>query len=400
MSTSRGVIRVFVHGWGGVVSGLVGLALVAGVAPAVAAPGAETPRRELIYPGGAGYPRVIRLSHSGPANGRVLATVGSVSNGNSVGIILESTDGGTSFQQVGTVSDPEGAAGRGMCCGTLFELPRAVGAMPEGTLRRATTAGYKVPEGQRHTKQRLWQSRDLGRTWSFLSDIATSPNQYNAWEPELSVATDGQLVVHWADESDKPDHDQKIVQVRSEDGIHWTDQRDTVKNGDFFVRPGMPGVRQLSDGTYFMVYEVCNLDEPLCSAYFRTSTDGWDYGDPLDLGAGIRTADGKYPRHTPTITVSPDGAILLAGEMLVNADGSHAPGNGRTLLVNEDNGEGPWRETPAPVDVPDPNNEACRNFSPSILASEDGTEVLHVATDTVDGVCKAFFATGPVPRPS
>jgi hypothetical protein len=36
-----------------------------------------------------------------------------------------------------------------------------------------------------------------------------------------------------------------------------------------------------------MVYEVCNLDEPLCSVYFRTSADGRDYGDPL----------GKYPRH-------------------------------------------------------------------------------------------------------
>lgn len=389
------MIRVFVRRWGAIVAGIVLAVGVAAPAPTEAAQA----RRELLYQGGASYPRVIRLSHSGAANGRILASVGSVSNGNSVGIILESTDGGDSFQQVGTVSDPDGAAGRGMCCATLFELPRAVGAMPAGTLLWATTSGYQLPESQRHTKQRLWQSRDLGRTWSFLSDIATSPNQYNAWEPELSVARDGHLVAHWADESDKPDHDQKIVQARSADGITWTDQRDTVKNTDFSVRPGMPGVRQLEDGTYAMVYEVCNLDEPLCSAYLRTSADGWDYGDPLDLGTGIRTADGKYPRHTPTITVSPDGAILLASEMLVNADGSHAPGNGRTLLVNEADGVGPWREIPAPVEVPDPNNEACRNFSPSILASEDGREVLHLATDTVDGVCKAFFATGPIPRP-
>ena len=396
-------MRVF--GRVGVGLGLVGLALV-GVAPGVGAeqagPAAEPvseARQGLIYPGGASYPRVIRLSHSGDANGRVLATVGSVVNGDSVGIVLESTDGGATFQQVGMVADPAGAGGRGMCCGTLYELPRRVGALREGTLLWATTAGYKAPEAQRHTTQRLWQSRDHGRTWTFLSDIATSPNRYNAWEPELSVSRDGYLVVHWADESDKPHHDQKIVQVRSRNGITWTDRRDTVKNTDFFVRPGMPGVRQLADGTFLMVYEVCNLDEPLCGAYFRTSADGWDYGDPLDLGTGIRTADGKYPRHTPTITVSPTGAILLASEMLVNADGSHAPGNGRTLLANDADGTGPWREVPAPVVVPDPDNEACRNFSPSIVASADGRRVLHVATDRVDGVCKAFYASGPIPPP-
>jgi hypothetical protein len=259
----------------------------------------------------------------------------------------------------------------------------------------ATSAGYLVKPAQRHTKQRLWVSRDLGRSWTFKADIATSPNRYNAWEPELSLAKSGQLVAHWADESDKPAHDQKIVQARSLDGVTWTDQRSTVENPDFYVRPGMPGVRQLPDGTYFMVYEVCNLDEPLCSAYFRTSADGWDYGDPLSLGTGIRTADGKYPRHTPTISVGPTGQIVFAGEMLVNADGSHAPGNGKTLLVNDNRGVGPWREIPAPVEVADPNNMACRNFSPTILAAQD--TVLHVTTDTVDGVCKAYYATGPIP---
>ncbi|GAB3468783.1 sialidase family protein [Actinophytocola sediminis] len=353
----------------------------------------------MLYPGGAAYPRVIRLEHSGPANGRIFATVGSVANGDSVGVILESLDDGATFQHIANIPDPAGADGQGMCCGTLYELPAPIGDMPAGTLLWATTAGYRVPADQRATTQRLWESRDLGRTWTFRSTIATSANQYNAWEPELSVTADGQLAVFYADETDKPNHDQKIVQVRSSDGLTWSAPIDTVKNSDFFVRPGMPGVRRLADGSYFLVYEVCNLDEPLCSTYFRRSQNGWDFGNPLDLGTGVRTADGKYPRHTPTITVSPTGSILLASEMLVNADGSHAPGNGKTILVNDLAGDGPWREIPAPVEVPDPNNEACRNFSPSILASTDGASVLHLATDTVDGVCKAFYATGPIPPP-
>lgn len=376
------------------VAGLLALAMVGGFATSAAADPAA--QRELLYPGGASYPRVIRLEQSGPANGRVLASVGTI-DGSALGVIMESTDGGGTFQQVGSIADPDGANDRGMCCGTLFELPSQVGDMPAGTLLWAGTFGYKVPDADRHTRQRLWISRDIGRTWTFRSDIATSPNQYNSWEPEFSVAADGQLVVHFSDESDKANHDQKLVRVRSADGVTWTDYTETVKNADFFVRPGMAGVRRLADGTYFLVYEVCNLDQPMCSVYFRTSADGWDYGDPLDLGTSVRTADGKWVRHTPTISVSPTGAIVLAAEMLVNADGGKAEGNGKTLLVNENNGSGAWREIPAPVQVPAPDNHGCMNFSPSLLVSTDGASVLEVATDLVDGVCHAFYASGPIP---
>jgi hypothetical protein len=381
------------HGRVGFVAGLVVLALFGGLVTAATA----APRKDLLHPDGTSYPRVIRLEHNGPANGRILASVGTV-DGSALGIIMESIDGGVTFQQVGTIADPEGADGRGMCCGTLFELPSPVGDMPAGTLLWAATVGYKVPDADRHTTQRLWVSHDLGRTWSFRSDIATSPNQYNGWEPDLSVAADGQLVANFSDESDKANHDQKLVRVRSADGLVWTDYQETVKNDDFFVRPGMAGVRRLADGTYLMVYEVCNLpDEPMCDIHFRTSPDGWDYGDPNDLGTVVRTEDGKYVRHTPTITVSPSGAIVLVAEMLVNSDGSKAAANGRTLLVNENNGAGPWREIPAPVEVPSPDNHGCMNFSPSLLASPDGASVLEVATDLVDGVCHAFYATGPIP---
>lgn len=373
----------------GVVAGLCALAMVCGATASASA------GRQRLLPDGASYPRVIRIEHSGAANGRVLASVGTV-DGSARAVILESTDGGGSFHEVGGIADPGGADGRGMCCGTLFELPSRVGDMRPGTLLWAGTVGYKVPEADRHTRQRLWVSRDLGRTWTFRSDIAVSPNQYNGWEPELSVAADGHLVAHFSDESDKPAHDQKLVRVRSTDGVTWTDYRATVEDDDFFVRPGMAGVRRLADGSYFMTYEVCNTGEPMCAVHFRTSADGWDYGDPHDLGTAVRTADGKWTRHTPTITVSQGGAIVLAAEMLVNADGAKAAGNGKTLLVNENGGAGPWREIPAPVEVPSPDNHGCMNFSPSVLASPDGTDVLELATDVVDGVCHAFYATGPL----
>jgi hypothetical protein len=369
----------------GVWAGVVALAAALVVVPMALAEGPQP-----ITPNEASYPRVIKTS-----DGRILASVASKDGNDGIGVILESGDGGASFQQVGTIRDPDGAGLRGLCCSSLFELPRQVGDMPAGTLLWAGTTGYNVKPAQRHTKQRLWASLDHGRTWTFKSDIYTSPNKYNGWETELSVSTDGHLVAFWADESDHANHDQKISQVRSTDGITWTDQRDTVIHSTFTVRPGMPGVRQLADGTYLMVYEVCNLKEPLCSAYTRTSKDGWDYGDPTNLGTGVRTADGKYPRHTPTISVGPSGQVVFVSEMLVNADGSIAPGNGGTLLVNDKNATGPWREIAAPVPVPNPNNEGCRNFSPSLLAGE-GT-VLELAPEMIDGVCRVLFATGPIP---
>jgi hypothetical protein len=374
---------------------VVGLVVVV-VGLLVGATPAGAREAQVLYDGPGAYPRVIRLSHSGPFDGRIIASLNSNDGEDGVGLIFESRDGGRTFRQISTISEADGTRGRGQCCGTLFELPRPLGTMPAGTLLWANTTGWEVPSGERHVKQRLWRSLDRGYTWTFLADVAISPNHFNAWEPELSMSADGHLVMHWADESDKPLHDQKIVQVRSRDGVRWGDLRNTVAHRDFFVRPGMPGVRQLPDGTYFMVYEVCNLAEPLCSIYFRTSADGWDYGDPFSLGTGVRTADGKYPRHTPTIDITGSGRILLVSEMLVNADGSHAANNGSAVLVNDQWGSGAWREAEAPVRTPGVNNEGCRNFSPTLLASPDGAAVLEIATELDGGVCKAYYATGPV----
>jgi hypothetical protein len=119
------------------------------------------------------------------------------------------------------------------------------------------------------------------------------------------------------------------------------------------------------------VYEVCNLDEPLCSIYYRTSADGWDYGDPFELGTGVRTADGKYPRHTPTIDVTASGLVLLVSERV-------------------------WREIPAPVQTPGVNNEGCRNFSPALLVAPDDQSVLEITTDFDGDVCKPYYASGPI----
>jgi hypothetical protein len=230
-----------------------------------------------------------------------------------------------------------------------------------------------------------------------------SPNDINTWEPSLSVAADGRLVAFYSDETDKTHHDQKLVQVRSSDGLQWTDYRETVVSDVWPVRPGMINAIRLPDRGYFMTYEVCNNDKVhLCSAYFRRSADGWDYGDPRDLGTVILTADGKHGRHTPLPVWSPgpgrSGTILLITEMLVHNGGALAEGNGGTILANDNRGDGPWYEIPAPIMVSGVDNEGCRNFSPALLPAMDGRSVLEVTTDYDQGVCKTFYATGRLAR--
>ncbi|GGS14258.1 MULTISPECIES: RICIN domain-containing protein [Streptomyces] len=346
------------------------------------------------------YPRAVRLAHNGAANGRVLASVVTFDGNNGIGAIHESTDNGATFREVGRVSDPESAAGQGLCCGTLFELPQQVGALPAGTLLWAASTGQD--EQNRRMALRIWRSNDVGRTWSYLSSCAVATGTGGLWEPEFSIASDGALVCHYADETD-PAHSQKLAAARSYDGINWQGRHDTVASGLQTDRPGMPGVRRLPNGTYFMSYEICTPGgQYQCVVHYRTSADGWNWGSVTDLGIRPETVDGKYFRATPTIAWAPapdggaNGRLLLIGQRLLDKDGSVAAESGRTILANTENGSGPWYEIEAPVNVSDPQINYCENYSSPLLPSADGRQVLQIATDFDGTVCKPYFATGPV----
>lgn len=381
----------------GTIVGAVLLALLS--APAAGA--LDQPVRHVLYDHGSFYPRVIRLTQPGIGEGVVLATVTTNIGRTGVGIIEASEDDGATFHQVAEIRDPTAANGASVCCATLFQLPTAVGRLAAGTVLWAASTGQGAPAASRTSRERLWASTNAGFSWHFVSSIAVAGNHFDTWEPSLSVAADGRLVAFYSDETDDAHHSQTLVQVRSSDGVHWTDYRATVVGARWTVRPGMANVIRLPGGGYFMSYEVCNNDfVHLCSVYFRRSTDGWNYGDPHNPGTSVRTFDGKYERHTPFPVWSPgpgpNGTILLISEMVVNADGSIAPENGRTILANGANGNGPWYELPAPIAVAGVNNTGCKNFSPSLLPARDGRSVLEVDTDLDHGVCKTYYAQEPL----
>jgi hypothetical protein len=267
--------------------------------------------------------------------------------------------------------------------------------MPAGTLLWAASVGQDGGPGRR-TAIKVHVSRDHGATWSFLSEVTRSPNHDGKWEPELSVDAAGHLVCHFADETEAPVFSQVVAREVSADGVTWGPKLETLQMPPDPVRPGMPMVRQLPDGRYLMNYEICNLRPTICGSYTRISDDGADWGNPLDVGTRVVTAEGNYFAHAHTITLMPDGRLLSVGQMYVDAGGHPVPGNGGTILANDHNGIGPWYPLPAPVVVPNPVNEPCPNFSSTLLPVDGGENVLEVAADYgADKQCHAYFAKGP-----
>ncbi|WP_394436577.1 sialidase family protein [Streptomyces sp. SGAir0957] len=346
------------------------------------------------------YPRAIRLEHSGSANGRVLASVVTFSGNNGLGAVHESTDGGRTFRQVGTVTDPEAAGGQGLCCSTLFELPRQIGNLPAGTLLWAASVGQDEPG--RRMALRVFKSSDTGRTWSHLSTVATAGNEKGLWEPEFSVDAAGELVAHYSDETDAA-HSQKLMAARTTNGVNWSGHHATIASNLASDRPGMAVVRRLANGTYFMTYEICAAaGQYVCVVHYRTSADGWNWGDPAHLGYRPETGDGKYFKHAPTVAWAPlsgsaTGRLFLIGQVMHNKDDSVAAGSGRTVWVNDNGGAGAWREIAAPVAVSSTTVDYCPNYSSALLPSADGRSLLEIATDYDGTVCKPYYATGSVP---
>jgi hypothetical protein len=341
------------------------------------------------------YPRVVRLAHSGAANGQLVASVVDFDANGGVGVIYRSTDDGATFQEVGGIHDP--ATADGLCCSTLFELPRQIGAMPAGTLLWAASVGQNPAD--RRMSIDVWQSQDHGSSWSQLPPCQTASDTGGLWEPELSVDAEGDLVCHYSDETDPSAHSQSLQERFSSDGRTWGPARPTVAPTTQALRPGMATVIQRADGSYYMTYEVCGTgDKYDCAVHYRTSSDGANWGSPADVGPIVTTATGQYFTHTPVVAWLANGTaagrLVLVGQQFREANGTLATTSGRTVLVNTENGGGYWFPVDAPVAVPSPDNSYCPNYSSALLPSTDGTRLLEIATDYVGTSCRPFYATG------
>ena len=373
-----------------------GLALLLSlsVVGALLTPASAAERKQLV-PGFGSYARLLRLEYSPVGRGNIVASLTSEDGGGKFTPIMESTDEGATFHQIGAIHDSEGRWG--MCCGTLYELPRRVGALRAGTLLWAASYGQDGGT-RRRVGIKLWASRDGGHAWTFLSEAARSHNTDGIWEPELTVDAGGTLWLHYADETQAPKYAQVLNRVASTDGLRWGTKQLTMAIPPDRVRPGMPIVRRLPDGRYYFAYEICNYRDRYCDPYYKISADGANWGDPRDPGTRVNTANGNYFQHAQTIALFPGGPsgvrIAMVGQIWTNAKGEPQPGNGAMLLANDNLGAGNWYPIPAPVRISGVYNNFCPNYSSTLLPVDGGKNVLEIATEYNHG-CKAYYAKGP-----
>ncbi|WP_258947724.1 hypothetical protein [Lentzea californiensis] len=337
------------------------------------------------------YPHAIRLEH-GTYRGSILVAL----HGSHVVNVMRASKTGKKFRQVGDFTDEVSA--HASCCGHLYELPRQVGDMPAGTVLWAGSVGLRH-EG---VKARIWRSTDAGETWQHLSECARAMPGGGLWEPDLSVDARGRLNCYFADETHEH-HSRYIGRSVSADGVLWSGKEKVVAVSDGRLRPGMPQVKQLPTGDFYMMYEICSQpDQYFCEAYHRSSRDGINWGDPAWRGTRPTTKDGKYFTHTPSIALAPNGTpwgrVILMGQMLMSADGRVDAGNGRTIFVSENGGRDGWYEAPAPVPVAGARDDKCANYHPSGVASLDGDELIGFASDlAANGGCHTSWATSSLP---
>ncbi|MDG0813457.1 sialidase family protein [Cohnella rhizosphaerae] len=230
----------------------------------------------------ASYARALQLQYNGSNNGKMYATF-ETWTGNVPGPsfpIFESTNGGQSWSQVGTVTDVNAGAGEYLReQGFLYELPQQVGSMPAGTMLLAVNS---FPDGEQVHNLQLYKSNDLGRSWTYVSTIASGGaygggmnwQSQGIWEPFLLVANN-KLICYYADEQ-SPDHNQMVVHRTSTDGVNWSGTVNDVTLGE--LRPGMPVVTKMGNGQYMLVYEIVGL--PHDQVHFKISSNPENWGKP------------------------------------------------------------------------------------------------------------------------
>jgi hypothetical protein len=400
----------------------VGLAVAFGLGAGLShAPRAAAAAGTVLFaptlPQNAGYPRAIRLSHSGSANGTLLATfaLGGDGTPRRFPVYRSADDGRTWTGPIGTVRDTQ--HGWSLGAPTLFELPSTAGDLPAGTL---LSAGQAWVEGDyRQQALEVFASTDHGVTWRYRSSCASESGQpdskgHGLWEPSFAVAADGSLVCYFSDErSAGSGYRQLIGHVVSHDGgATWGTEVRDVAVADNVARPGMPVVTRLPDGRYLMAFEYCKAGyapDTACAVYVKSSADGLSWTPVSGLGTRVQTSDGRHLQHTPYVAWAPgggpNGTVIVSGQQVVTgADGAttEVPESGGTVMTSTNLGAGSWSELTAPVTVRPtggggPDKQRCPGYSSSILPTADGNGLLYLAATQLTGAyCEIRFGRSGV----
>ncbi len=336
---------------------------------------------------GSSYSRVIRLQYSGSANGRLLATFENFTTQNFG--IYESDDDGVTWtgSPIGVASEQKLGAGWNFEWQPhLFELPQQLNDLPAGTL---LLAGDSIgPSGQ---QIELYTSSDQGHSWHYRSTIdANSTPGVGIWEPNLQIASNGNLVAYFSDERQKGQGFNQLLGERqsTDGGLTWGPEQNIVAINDGNQRPGMAVTAKLPNGQYVMSFEAVGSG-PGSPVHIKFSSDGINWGSgPGDYGIAIKTASGSYLGATPYIMWSPLGGVN--GTLFVSAQNlSSSPNSDRELMINTNLGQGNWTMLPSPVQWQGGSDHA--GWSQAMIPTADGSGIIHLASSSVGSDINAML---------
>lgn len=201
----------------------------------------------------------------------------------------------------------------------LYELPRAFGGFPAGTVLAAANS---IPTDLSKSKIDVYASTDKGLTWKFVSSVASGgkavPNngETPVWEPFLMMYGD-ELIVYYSDQGD-PRYGQDLVHKTTKDLKTWSAAVIDVSYPVYTARPGMTTVTQLPNGKYLMTYEYGGgpgYSSYTFPVYYRIADDPRKFANAT--GQQIVGQPGNVkPEGSPYVTWSPvggkDGSILVS----------------------------------------------------------------------------------------
>ncbi|KAF7592745.1 hypothetical protein BBP40_012503 [Aspergillus hancockii] len=256
--------------------------------------------------------------------------------------IYRSKDAGKTWSELSRVEDT--ANGLGLRYQPfLYYLEEPIGDFEAGTV---LLSGSSIPTDLATTQIDLYASRDLGKTWEFVSHIAAGgealPNNglTPVWEPFL-LAHNGKLICFYSDQRANETHGQKLVHQTTTDLKNWGDVIDDVVYPTYTDRPGMPIVTKLPNGQFLMTYEYgsfFNTSSYSFPVYYRLSEDPEDF-----LSAPhqkLIVSSGTKPTGSPYNVWSSFGGEN--GTIVVSS------GNEGPVFVNQALGEGEWTEIATP----------------------------------------------------
>ncbi|KAI0005682.1 glycoside hydrolase family 93 protein [Xylariaceae sp. FL0662B] len=210
------------------------------------------------------YPRLAHLSDGGILS---IATVNN--NGVRSLVVSRSDDDGTTFSQIGVVTQSSGDLDNGF----LLQLPSGV------VLAAFRNHDWDANQVRTYFRISVCRSGDGGRSWEFASTVAEQPADparggYNGfWEPFMRIGNDGAIQLTYSGELSE--FNQETFRALSHDEAQsWTQPVNLKLHADNQeFRDGMQGIVSVRDAatgqdTLVMVFEVKERN----NAYFYLGT--------------------------------------------------------------------------------------------------------------------------------